>query len=126
MGKKGAIEWKCDCEVIHEDLVEKVQSKMLSKQDQEKLTTLFKVFGDKTRLSILCALEQEELCVCDLSALLGMTISAVSHQLKVLREARLVKFRKEGKVVFYSLDDDHVKTIFDQGLIHMRELEEEA
>lgn len=85
------------------------------------LAELFKIFGDTTRVKILCALLTNEMCVCDMAALLGVTQSAVSHQLRMLKQARLVKFRKEGKVVYYSLADDHVKTIFDQGLTHINE-----
>ncbi|HIW58173.1 MAG TPA: metalloregulator ArsR/SmtB family transcription factor [Firmicutes bacterium] len=85
------------------------------------LAELFKIFGDATRVKILCALFTNEMCVCDMAALLGVTQSAVSHQLRALKQARLVKFRKEGKVVYYSLADDHVKTIFDQGLTHINE-----
>jgi len=85
------------------------------------LADLFKVFGDTTRIKILCTLLQEEMCVCDIAALLDMSQSAISHQLRVLKQARLVKYRKEGKVVYYSLDDDHVKEIFDKGLLHVNE-----
>ena len=85
------------------------------------LAELFKIFGDTTRVKILCALLTNEMCVCDMAALLGVTQSAVSHQLRMLKQARLVKFRKEGKVVYYSLANDHVKTIFDQGLTHINE-----
>ncbi len=111
----------CDCEVIHEATVRDTQSKMLAKDDYIALASLFKMFGDGTRLQILHALEQNEMCVCDLAALLGLTKSAVSHQLKALRLANLVKFRKEGQIVYYSLADDHVKTIIDIGLTHQNE-----
>ncbi|MPN43374.1 Transcriptional repressor SmtB [bioreactor metagenome] len=79
------------------------------------------MFGDTTRIKILCALFQAEMCVCDISAVLGMTQSAISHQLRVLKQSRLVKNRKDGKVVYYSLSDDHIKHIFDEGLIHVIE-----
>ena len=85
------------------------------------LAELFKVFGDTTRVKIISALFEAEMCVCDIAELLSMTQSAISHQLRVLRQARLVKHRKEGKVVFYSLDDEHIKTIFNQGLEHILE-----
>ena len=85
------------------------------------LAELFKVFGDSTRIRILCALHEAEMCVCDIAVLLNMTQSAISHQLRVLKQANLVKNRKEGKVVYYSLVDDHVREIFDQGLIHINE-----
>lgn len=85
------------------------------------LAELFKVFGDSTRIRILTALSGGELCVCDLSTAVGMTSSAVSHQLKILKQAKLVGFRREGKTVFYSLADDHVMTILCQGLEHINE-----
>ena len=85
------------------------------------LAELFKVFGDTTRVKILYALFAAEMCVCDIAALLNMTQSAISHQLRVLKQARLVKFRREGKTVFYSLDDEHIKGIFGQGLEHISE-----
>jgi DNA-binding transcriptional ArsR family regulator len=85
------------------------------------LADLFKVFGDSTRVKILCALQHSEMCVCDIAALLGMTKSAISHQLRVLRQTRLVKHRRDGKVVYYSLDDEHVGNVFAQGLLHVRE-----
>lgn len=111
--------FSCDCDVIHEDVVNAVREKMQSKDDYLKLATLFKMFGDGTRVQILHALEQSEMCVCDLASLLGMTKSAISHQLKALRLANLVKFRKEGQIVYYSLADDHVKEIMDKGLEHL-------
>ena len=110
----------CDCNVIHYDAVDKIEKGMLSDAMYERLALLFHLFGDGTRIRILHALEQGELCVCDISSLLGMTKSAVSHQLKTLRLANLVKFRKEGQVVYYSLSDDHVKDIIDIGLEHLQ------
>ncbi|MDR1774209.1 MAG: metalloregulator ArsR/SmtB family transcription factor [Clostridioides sp.] len=86
------------------------------------LAELFKVFGDSTRIRILYALFSNEMCVCDIATLLNMTDSAISHQLRVLKQARLVKFRREGKTVFYSLDDEHISRIFDCGLAHIQEL----
>jgi ArsR family transcriptional regulator len=112
---------RCDCNVLHEDVVEKVRDKMPRDRDLNELADLFKIFGDKTRINILSALFEEEMCVCDIAYLLNMTQSAISHQLRVLKQARLVKNRKDGKVVFYSLDDEHVKGIIDQGLIHVIE-----
>ena len=85
------------------------------------LTELFRIFGDSTRIRILYVLFEAEMCVCDIAALLGMTQSAISHQLKALKNARLVKSRRDGKTVFSSLADDHVKTIIDQGLEHILE-----
>lgn len=111
----------CNCTIIHDDVITRVREYIPKDEVLYDLAELFKVFGDSTRIKIICALFQAEMCVCDIAALLGMTQSAVSHQLRVLKQARLVKFRKEGKVVYYSLDDDHVKHIFDQGLIHIGE-----
>jgi DNA-binding transcriptional ArsR family regulator len=122
---KGAIRMEhqpvCDCEVIHEDIVRAVREAMLADEAYADLALLFKLFGDATRVKLLHALEQEEMCVCDLAALLGVTKSAVSHQLKSLRLARLVKYRKEGQIVYYSLADDHVKKIIDMGYEHIAE-----
>jgi len=112
---------RCDCDVIHEEIVNEVKSKMPEEESLYDLAELFKVFGDSTRIKILWALDEAEMCVCDIGVLLNMTQSAISHQLRVLKQANLVKNRKEGKVVYYSLDDDHVKNIFDQGLIHINE-----
>jgi len=112
----------CNCSTIHEDVVERVRKSIPQEETLYDLAELFKVFGDSTRIRILCVLFETEMCVCDIAALLNMTQSAISHQLRVLKNARLVKYRREGKVVFYSLDDQHVKQIFDQGLIHINEL----
>ena len=112
---------KCDCNVIHEDVVAKVREKMPEEEILYDLAELFKVFGDSTRIKILWALDEDEMCVCDIAYLLNMTQSAISHQLRVLKQAHLVKNRREGKVVYYSLADEHVKLILDQGLIHTTE-----
>ena len=109
----------CDCEMIHEHVVEDTRRKMKAEEEYQCLSTLFKMFGDGTRVKILHALEQNEMCVCDLAALLGVTKSAISHQLKALRLANLVKFRRDGQVVYYSLADDHVKYILDIGFDHI-------
>lgn len=111
----------CDCEVIHSETVAKVKEKMLEEDILYDLADFFKVFGDSTRTKILWALDEDELCVCDLAFLLNMTKSAISHQLKSLRVANLVKFRKEGKVVYYSLADDHVRQILEKGIEHIQE-----
>ena len=111
----------CECNIIHNEVLEKVRTKMPDEETLYDLAELFKVFGDTTRTKILCALFESEMCVCDIAALFGMTQSAISHQLRVLKSAKLVKNRKAGKVVYYSLDDDHVKHIFDQGLSHVME-----
>ena len=112
---------RCDCNVIHEDVVNKVREDMPVEENLYDLAELFKVFGDTTRIKILYALFASEMCVCDIAFLLNMTQSAISHQLRVLKQARLIKYRKDGKVVYYSLDDEHIKQIFDQGLIHISE-----
>ena len=112
----------CSCNVIHEEAVAKARTSMPQEETLYDLAELFKVFGDTTRIKILCALFESEMCLCDIAALLGMNQSAISHQLRVLKQTRLVKYRKEGKVVYYSLDDEHVKQIFDQGLVHINEM----
>jgi ArsR family transcriptional regulator len=114
---------KCECTVIHTDVVEKVKKAMPSVEELYELAEVFKVFGDTTRIRILCALFEAEMCVCDIAFLLDMSQSSISHQLRLLKQSGLVKFRRDGKTVYYSLDDAHVKTIFDQGVIHMREKE---
>ena len=111
----------CDCDVIHEELVDDTRGKMKDEDDYVKLSALFKMFDDKTRVMILHALEQNEMCVCDLAVLLGKTKSAISHQLKALRLANLVKFRREGQIVYYSLADDHIKDILEIGISHLYE-----
>lgn len=111
----------CNCTIIHEDIVNKVKECIPEEETLYDLADLFKVLGDSTRIKVLCALFEAEMCVCDIAALLGMTQSAISHQLRVLKQARLVKYKRQGKVVYYSLDDEHVKSIFDQGLVHISE-----
>lgn len=112
---------RCSCNVIHGDIVSKVKDSLPQEEILYDLAELFKVFGDSTRIKILCALFEEEMCVCDLSALLNVSQSAISHQLRVLKSARLVKFRRAGKIIYYSLDDEHIKHIFDEGLKHITE-----
>lgn len=111
----------CDCDVIHADVVERVRGKMLDDGELYDLSDFFKVLGDSTRIRILSALDHNEMCVCDLAVLLNMTKSAISHQLRALKQANLVRFRREGKTVFYMLSDDHVRDIFEKGLEHIRE-----
>lgn len=111
----------CNCLVLHQDIIEKVKGTMLEDEILCDLADLFKVFGDSTRIKILHVLSKAEMCVCDISALLGMSQSSVSHQLKTLRQAKLVKPRRDGKVIYYSLDDDHVVQIFNQGITHLME-----
>ena len=111
----------CKSTVIHEGNVRKAKEQMPEEEVLYDMAEFFKVFGDSTRIKIISALFESEMCVCDLSAALNMTQSAISHQLRVLKQANLVKFRREGKVVYYTLSDDHVKDIFNQGLVHIQE-----
>lgn len=120
MEEKNKIE-SCSCTVIHEEIINKVKDNIPQEEILYDLADLFKVLGDSTRVKILCALFQSEMCVCDIAVLLSMNQSAISHQLRVLKQARLIKYRRAGKVVYYSLEDEHVKSIFDQGLIHIVE-----
>lgn len=112
---------KCSCNIIHDNVVEKVRQSIPKEEILYDLAELFKVFGDSTRIKILCALFEAEMCVCDIASLLNISQSAISHQLRVLKSNRLVKYRREGKVIYYSLDDDHIKHIFDAGLSHITE-----
>ncbi|MGI6157411.1 MAG: ArsR/SmtB family transcription factor [Saccharofermentanales bacterium] len=109
----------CDVPMIHEDAVKATMASMPDDSLLFDLADFFKVFGDSTRVRILYALHHNELCVCDLSAVLDMSQSAVSHQLRVLKAARLVRNRRDGKVVYYALDDDHVKALLDVGREHL-------
>lgn len=111
----------CSCSVIHEEVVNEVKNKMPEEELLFDLAEFFKVFGDSTRIKIMYVLFEHEMCVCDIAALLNMSQSAVSHQLRVLKQSRLVKYRKEGKVVYYSLDDEHIKDIVKEGLEHINE-----
>ena len=110
----------CTCNIIHEDKAKEIQEKMEKEETIMDLADFFKVLGDTTRMKIISVLFENELCVCDIAYVLKMTQSAISHQLRVLKSARLVKYRKEGKTVFYSLDDEHVKNIFDLGMVHLK------
>ena len=111
------------CEVFepHQDKVLEVSCRMPSEDELYDLAELFKVFGDSTRMRILFALFADDICVCDIAGALGMTQSAISHQLRILKNARLVKSRRDGKTVIYSLADDHVRTIIGQGREHIEE-----
>ncbi len=111
----------CDSVEVHADLLKLVREKMPREEELYDLAELFKVFGDSTRIRILFVLFEAEVCVCDLAEHLQMTQSAVSHQLKILKQNKLVKSRREGKSIFYSLADAHVRTIIDQGLEHIEE-----
>ena len=112
---------RCGFLCVHEDTVDQVLGQMPHDEQLYDLAELFKVFGDSTRIKILYALFEAELCVCDIAQLLGLTQSAVSHQLRVLKANRLVKPRNDGKTVFYSLADDHVRKIIAQGMEHIEE-----
>lgn len=105
----------------HEDVVKRVLDRQPADEYLYDLAELFKVFGDSTRIRILYALFESELCVGDISQLLNVSQSAVSHQLKILKDAKLVKFRREGKIIFYALDDDHVRNILSMGMEHVEE-----
>ena len=118
---KSTLPMQCDCVAIHEEVVKKVRDMMPEVDQFSALAELYRMFSDQTRVQILWALQCSEMCVCDLAVLLNMTKSAISHQLKSLRQTNLVKFRKEGKIVYYSLADDHVKFIFDSGFAHVNE-----
>ncbi|MDF2685754.1 MAG: putative transcriptional regulator [Clostridia bacterium] len=111
----------CDCNVIHKDIVDMVKTKMPEESQLYDLADFFKVLGDSTRIKIMWALDKNEMCVCDLAVLLNMTKSAISHQLRSLKQSNLVKYRKEGKIVYYNIADDHVKDIFEKGLEHIAE-----
>ncbi len=111
----------CTFLCVHEDVVNRVRGHFPQEERLLHLADLFKVFGDGTRVRILYVLLEAEVCVCDLATLLGMTQSAVSHQLRILKQARLIKARRDGKTVFYSLADDHVATLLRQGMEHICE-----
>lgn len=111
----------CDLMHVHEEIVHHVQKEMPDEDVLFDLSELFKVFGDSTRIRILYCLLASEMCVCDIATLLNMTQSAISHQLSVLKKSKLIKSRREGKVVFYSLADSHVQTILSQGVEHVTE-----
>lgn len=113
--------FECDCTIIHEENVKLVQSKMLMNESFDKVVKFFKTIGDSTRMKILWALNTHEMCVCDLGYVLNMSKSAISHQLKILREENLVTYRREGKNVFYRLSDDHVKQMIETGIEHVFE-----
>ena len=111
----------CEEDIIHNEKIAKAKDKMLSEDIIFEVSNLYKVFSDETRLKILNALLISELCVCDISELLGMTHSSISHQLKTLRDLRLVKTKKMGKSVYYSLKDDHIQKIIEIGVEHINE-----
>lgn len=114
---------ECVCEFmhVHKEIVDKVEKVMPREQELLDLAEFFRVFGDSTRIKILYVLSQSEMCVCDIATLLQMGQSAISHQLRVLKQMRLVNFRRDGKTVFYSLSDGHIQTILAQGMEHITE-----
>ena len=109
----------CEVHCIHEKSVSDIKQIMLVKDIVLNIADVFKLLGDPTRVEIIYALSHQELCVCDVAAVLGISQSAVSHQLRLLRNARLVKFRKQGKIVYYSLDDSHITNLFNECLEHI-------
>ena len=112
-------EFVCDCNVIHQDLVDDTLNKMADEDLLNKLSEFFKILGDTTRVKILFALDKNELCVCDIANVLGMSKSSISHQLGTLRRSGIVKCKRRGKEVFYMLDDEHVKQVFEVGVQHI-------
>ena len=112
-------EFVCDCNIIHEDIVNKTLKNMPDQDLFNELAEFFKIIGDVTRTKILFALDQNEMCVCDIANVLGMTKSSISHQLATLRNSGIVKSRREGKEVYYTLDDEHVKQVFEIGIEHI-------
>ena len=113
---------RCEEESSNMELVNLVRNNMLQDEEIFDLAEFFKVFGDSTRIKILNSLMQRELCVCDIAEITNSTSSAISHQLRVLKQAKLVKYRKDGKSVIYSLDDNHIREIFEKGREHIEEL----
>lgn len=112
---------RCDFIHVRDEIIDKVNESMPDEEVLYDLAELFKIFGDSTRIKILYVLFESEMCVCDIAKLLNMTQPAISHQLRALKQSKLVKYRREGKTVFYSLADNHVRTILDQGLEHVEE-----
>lgn len=111
-----------ECTILHEDVVNEVKKKIPQDEMIYDLAEFFKVFADSTRMKIIYALMENELCVCDIANIVQTTQSAISHQLRLLKQSKLVKFRKEGKVVYYSLDDEHISQIVKKGREHIEEL----
>ena len=111
----------CDVTCVHNQIIEAVKEKMPAEELLNELADFYKVFGDATRIKILCVLLRSEMCVCDLAEMLGMSQSAISHQLRVLKQMQLVKNRREGKTVYYSLADGHIQNIISQGMEHIME-----
>lgn len=118
-------EFECDCNVIHQEVVNRVLKKMPKEEVLSHLANLFKLIGDTTRCHLLFALDQHEMCVCDLANVLNMTKSSVSHQLATLRKSGVVRSEKRGKEVYYTLEDDHIVKLFEIGLEHINHKEGE-
>lgn len=116
MNKK---EVMCDCNIIHEDIVLKALKHKPEEDELKNLSELFKILGDLTRIKILWTLDQNEMCVCDIANVLNMTKSSISHQLAILRESGIVKYRRSGKEVYYTLDDNHIKKLYEIGIEHI-------
>ena len=121
MTKKAADIEVCDIHKVHAELLKHVSDSMPGEEQLYELAELFKIFGDVTRIRILCVLFEAEVCVCDIAEALDMTQSAISHQLRILKTNRLIKGRREGKQIFYSLDDEHVRSIIGAGMAHICE-----
>ena len=119
--RRALYEEVCEANVIHDEAVARVRASIQDEDPIYEVAELFKVFGDSTRARIICALNVSELCVCDLSCLLNMSQSAISHQLRILKQARMVKNRRSGKVVYYSLADEHIKRLFEIAFEHVME-----
>lgn len=111
----------CDYMHLHDDIIHEVYNSMPNDETLFDLAELFKIFSDSTRIKILYSLLISEMCVCDIATLLGMSQSAISHQLRLLKQSGLVKYRRDGKTIFYSLSDSHVSTIINQGMEHVQE-----
>lgn len=111
----------CEVSVIHHETINHVRRSMPDEELVLDAAELFKVFGDSTRAKIICALAVAEMCVCDIAALLSMSSSAISHQLRILKQARIVRSRRDGKIIYYSLDDEHIKQLFDAAIEHLKE-----
>jgi len=111
----------CSTTILNDDLIKQTKENMPNEEILKKISEFFKILGESTRIKIITILFQNEMCVCDIAAVMNMSQPAISQQLRVLKSANLVKYRKEGKSVFYSLSDDHVKQIFDQGMLHITE-----
>lgn len=121
VGGKHMQNYLCDAIFIHEDAIKEVQKHILKDKELESVSRFFKALSDPTRIKILFALEKRELCVCDIAVILNMTQSAISHQLKILRDIDLVRSKRSGKAIFYTLADEHVHIIFNQAIDHINE-----